>query len=195
MIHYDTATETWTCDVCGWTFRARTPSIRAIAPRHGCPGPVDPAALTARLLAEIDAAIDAGEMAPWSHFPPRPRRRGRNSWPPIASPAPSFPPPAASASPGRANGGRFGGRRCWWGGVSGGGRGSRTVECGQLSHRFSGCNARHPQVRSLAVENSIDPHVSGSAISRSTARGALGRIRFSRPCDWRRAGADTHASR
>jgi len=69
VIHYDTATETWTCDVCEWTFRARTPSIRAIAPRHGCPGPVDPAALTARLLAEIDAAIEAGQMAPWSHFP------------------------------------------------------------------------------------------------------------------------------
>ena len=65
------------CTRCGRTF----------LPRVGCPlpivlvcaadepaalnvqsAPVKPARLTARLLAEIDAAIEAGQMAPWSQF-------------------------------------------------------------------------------------------------------------------------------
>ena len=37
MLEYDPATQYWTCDVCGWRFRARTESIRAIRPGHYCP--------------------------------------------------------------------------------------------------------------------------------------------------------------
>ncbi|MCX7428740.1 MAG: hypothetical protein NTW96_24325 [Planctomycetia bacterium] len=78
-LRQDPVSKTWSCDECGWTFRARTPAIRDLEPHHACQsgkpsppresGPVDPAALIARLLAEIDAAILAGQMAPWSYFP------------------------------------------------------------------------------------------------------------------------------
>jgi hypothetical protein len=74
-VTFDPAADAWVCPDCGWTsppgkFPADAP------PRNACPASETSetqarrrARLTGRLLAEIDAAIEAGDMAPWSYFP------------------------------------------------------------------------------------------------------------------------------
>jgi len=55
------------CGLCGLRANLRAPHDQAHPPLHVCQAS-DPAAVTARMRAEIDAAIDRGAMGPLASF-------------------------------------------------------------------------------------------------------------------------------
>ena len=61
--------ERWGCERCGLTLLPRTAYAVASPPMHNCPAKLDSAVvaqhMVARMLADIDAAMATGQIAPW----------------------------------------------------------------------------------------------------------------------------------
>ena len=77
--------------------------------------------------------------------------------------------PAVSASPGHANAGSFGGRRCLWGGASGGGRGRLTV----LGRRCAPLGGAIAYLRKHWAKLTLFLRVPGVPLDNNLCEGAL----------------------